>query len=133
MAAPQLVWLFGELIGMILYCQFEAQKHQSMGSSTMRLTNSMSQPVDIEHIKRLCQQRCEESITLTKTQLISRENYRRIRILCDASKAAKMSTVTVIKYDVLEQILKEWLWKEFGTAATYEVRGETYSAHTFGH
>jgi hypothetical protein len=28
----------------------------------------------------------------------------------------------VIKYDVLEHILRDWLWSEFGTAATYEVR-----------
>jgi hypothetical protein len=28
----------------------------------------------------------------------------------------------VIKYDVLEHILRDWLWSEFGTAGTYEVR-----------
>jgi len=38
-----------------------------------------------------------------------------------------MSTVTVIKYDVLEVILRDWLWKEFGTDATYEVRKKATS------
>jgi len=55
------------------------------------------------------------------TQIVSQEIISADQCGFSGSRIAKMSTVTVIKYDVLEAILRDWLWREFGTAAKYEV------------